>query len=45
YHVAYMFFFLENGSILEQGTPEELFHHPKEDRTREFFAYYSNPQF
>ncbi|MCK4042647.1 amino acid ABC transporter ATP-binding protein [Streptococcus suis] len=45
YQVADKVLFLENGRILEQGTPEELFHHPKEERTREFFASYSNPQF
>ncbi len=45
YQVADKVLFLENGRILEQGTPEELFLHPKEERTREFFASYSNPQF
>ncbi|MFX3720966.1 amino acid ABC transporter ATP-binding protein, partial [Streptococcus suis] len=28
YKVADKVFFLENGRILEQGTPEELFQHP-----------------
>lgn len=30
--------FLEKGRILEQGTPEEIFSHPKEERTRDFLA-------
>ena len=33
--------FLEKGHILEQGTPDEIFNHPKEERTKEFFASYS----
>ena len=28
--------FMEEGTIVEQGTPEELFHHPKSERTRAF---------
>ncbi|MDR2864432.1 MAG: amino acid ABC transporter ATP-binding protein [Spirochaetaceae bacterium] len=27
---------LENGLILESGSPDEIFNHPKEDRTRQF---------
>ena len=41
YQVADKVLFLEKGHILEQGTPEELFNHPKEERTKEFFASYS----
>lgn len=32
--------FLEKGKILEQGTPDQLFNHPQEERTKEFFASY-----
>jgi len=28
--------FLEKGSIVEEGSPKELFYHPKYERTREF---------
>lgn len=28
--------FLEKGSIVEEGTPDELFYHPQHERTREF---------
>ena len=45
YQVADKVLFLETGHILEQGTPNEVFHHPKEERTKEFFASYSNPEF
>ena len=41
YQVADKVLFLEKGHILEQGTPEELFNHSKEERTKEFFASYS----
>ncbi|MBQ9376216.1 MAG: amino acid ABC transporter ATP-binding protein [Schwartzia sp.] len=30
--------FVDHGVILEQGTPEELFSHPKETRTQEFLS-------
>ncbi|GFG47041.1 UNVERIFIED_CONTAM: amino acid ABC transporter ATP-binding protein [Streptococcus canis] len=40
YQVADRVLFLEQGKILEQGTPEEVFKHPKEERTKEFFASY-----
>lgn len=32
--------FMDNGVILEQGKPEDMFTHPKEARTREFLARY-----
>ncbi len=32
--------FMDNGVILEQGTPEELFGNPREARTREFLSRY-----
>ena len=41
YQVADKVLFLEKGRILEQGTPDEVFNHPKEERTKEFFASYS----
>jgi polar amino acid transport system ATP-binding protein len=34
--VANRIVFMEKGSIVEEGTPDELFYHPKHDRTREF---------
>ena len=41
YQVADKVLFLEKGHILEQGTPDEIFNHPREERTKEFFASYS----
>ena len=32
--------FLERGVVAESGTPDELFLHPKNDRTRQFLAAY-----
>ncbi len=34
--VADRIVFMEKGSIVEQGSPDELFYHPKYERTREF---------
>lgn len=34
--VADRVIFMDGGKIVEQGTPEEMFTNPKEDRTREF---------
>ncbi len=34
--VADRIVFMEKGSIVEEGTPDELFYHPKNERTREF---------
>ena len=34
--------FMDNGVIEEEGTPEEVFDHPKSERTREFIAGYSD---
>lgn len=28
--------FFDNGTILEQGTPTDIFEHPKEERTKSF---------
>lgn len=37
-HVANRVIFLDKGRIVEDGTPKEVFEHPKNERTREFFA-------
>ena len=34
--VADRIVFMEKGSIVEEGAPDDLFYHPKHDRTREF---------
>ncbi len=34
--------FMENGYIVEQGTPQEVFDNPKEERTKEFLKRYLN---
>jgi polar amino acid transport system ATP-binding protein len=34
--VADRIVFMEKGGIVEEGTPDDLFYHPKHDRTREF---------
>jgi ABC-type polar amino acid transport system ATPase subunit len=34
--VADRIIFMEKGSIVEEGSPDDLFYHPKHDRTREF---------
>lgn len=31
-------FFMDQGYIMEQGTPDEIFNHPKEPRTQDFLA-------
>jgi polar amino acid transport system ATP-binding protein len=36
--VADRIVFMNDGEILEQGSPEEFFDHPKEERTKEFLA-------
>src|SRR5574344_1801326 len=33
--------FMEKGAVVETGTPEELFGHPKEARTKEFISAYA----
>ena len=37
-HVVYM----ADGVICEEGTPEEIFEHPKEARTKEFLERFTN---
>lgn len=34
--VADRVFFMDNGEIIESGTPQEIFEHPKNERTKEF---------
>lgn len=34
--------FMDDGRILEQGTPEEVFGNPKEERTKQFLSRYTN---
>lgn len=38
--VADKVLFLDKGRIIESGSPEEIMQHPKEERTKEFFASY-----
>lgn len=33
--------FMDEGLILEQGSPEQVFEHPKEERTRQFLSRYT----
>ena len=35
--------FMDKGVIAEQGTPEEIFTKPKEEKTRQFLSGYTNP--
>ena len=32
--------FMDNGYIVEQGSPEDVMDHPKEERTKQFLAHY-----
>ena len=36
--VADRVLFMDEGIILEQGTPDEIFNHPKEERTKDFLS-------
>ncbi len=40
--VASQVIFMDEGMILEQGTPEEIFEHTKEERTRQFLSRYTS---
>jgi ABC-type polar amino acid transport system ATPase subunit len=33
--------FMDNGVVVEYGTPEDIFTSPKEDRTKQFLERYS----
>jgi len=39
--VADRIIFMDDGVIVEQGTPQEIFDNPKEERTRQFLARYN----
>lgn len=41
YQVADKVLFLDKGHILEAGKPDDVFNHPKEARTKEFFVNYT----
>lgn len=34
--------FMDDGCIMECGTPEEVFEHPREERTKQFLSRYTN---
>jgi ABC-type polar amino acid transport system ATPase subunit len=36
--VADKVIFMDDGKVLEAGTPEEVFKYPKNERTRDFFS-------
>ena len=40
--VASKVIFMDEGMILEQGTPEDIFEHTKEERTKQFLSRYTN---
>ena len=35
-------YFMDKGVIAEYGTPDEIFNHPKQERTKQFLSRYSN---
>ena len=37
--VADRVIYMDHGHIVEEGTPEQIFHEPKEEQTRKFLAY------
>jgi polar amino acid transport system ATP-binding protein len=36
---------MDQGQIVEQGTPQEIFSNPREERTRSFFSKVIEPAF
>jgi len=40
--VANHVIFMDDGYILEQGSPSEVFEHPKQERTRQFLSRFTN---
>ena len=42
YEVSDKVVFMEGGVVVEQGTPDALFNHPKESRTKAFLSRYTN---
>ena len=45
YHFASRVIFLHDGKILEEGTPDEILKYPKQKRTQEFLAGFSEFKF
>lgn len=43
--VADQIIFMDEGVIVEQGMPSQVIDHPKEERTRQFLAHYSDNNF
>lgn len=41
YHVATKVLFLEEGQIIEEGTPDQVFNHPQNARTEKFLSRYT----
>jgi polar amino acid transport system ATP-binding protein len=39
--VADQVIFMDDGKILEQGTPQEVFEHSREERTRQFLSRFT----
>ena len=39
--VASQVIFMDDGRILEKGTPEEVFEHTREERTRQFLSRFT----
>ncbi|MBR6756790.1 MAG: amino acid ABC transporter ATP-binding protein, partial [Peptococcaceae bacterium] len=39
--VADQIIFMDGGVIVEQGSPDEVINHPKEERTKQFLARYT----
>ena len=39
--VANHVIFMDDGYILEQGTPTQIFEHPSEERTRQFLSRFT----
>ena len=42
YEIADRVVFMDKGVVLEQGTPQEIFEHPKEQRTRDFLSRFTS---
>lgn len=42
YEVADKIVFMENGHVVEQGTPKEVFEQPQQERTQAFLARFTN---
>ena len=40
--VADKVIFMDNGVIIEQGNPKDVIDNPKEERTKQFLARYTN---